>query len=222
MRSFTVVGVNTSSRTTKFIVLVDGRVLYDSGITGLAEIKIDLPLKRSKLELVVDAAGDHAFDQSYWCFPRFHRKPVEQLTDAELDGKKPSTPSFNPGPESTASEGRVTRNQALEGTFVGPPHFRSLVPCDEFLFTHAPSSVTFAIPPGMTRFTAIGYNVRSQHTRFQVWADKNLLYESPQAGITPITVRLPPNARELELKVTDLEDRHLDHAMWCYPRLHAN
>ncbi len=73
---------------------------------------------------------------------------------------------------------------------------------------------------GLIRFTAIGYNVVSHHVKFEVWADAKRLYESPQAGIVPIDVKLPSGTKTIELKINDLGNRAADQSMWCYPRLH--
>lgn len=72
----------------------------------------------------------------------------------------------------------------------------------------------------MTRFTAIGYAVLRHHVKYEVWADAKRIYESPQAGIIPIDVKLPPGTKTIELKINDLGNNRDDHSMWCYPRLH--
>ena len=72
----------------------------------------------------------------------------------------------------------------------------------------------------MSRFTAIGYNVRSHHVKYEVWADAKRIYENPQAGIVPIDVKLPSGTKTIELKINDLGDFYDDFSMWCYPRLH--
>ena len=64
--------------------------------------------------------------------------------------------------------------------------------------------MTYVVPEGMTRFTAIGYNVMSHHVKYEVWADAKRINESLQAGIVPIDVKLPPGTKTIELKVSVL------------------
>ena len=99
-------------------------------------------------------------------------------------------------------------------------HFRDALPCDEFLYAIANSSTKYAVPEGMNRFTVIGYNVQSFHVKYEVLANGKLIYQSPQAGIVPIDVSLPPNTKMIELKVDGLGNTNWDHSLWCYPRLH--
>ena len=215
-KSFSVVGSNEGSRLAKYVLFIDGKQVYDSGVTGIAVIKVDVPAKASLLELVADPAEWEGYDHTYWRYPRYHAVTQEKITDKMLDGR--------PGPLKFAIvsyAGTVTRNRpAIDALKSVPVHFRDAQPCDEFLFAHAPSIVTYQVPEGMSRFTAIGYNVRSHHVKYEVWADAKRIYESPQAGIVPIDVKLPSDTKTIELKINDLGDFHDDFSMWCYPRLH--
>lgn len=218
-KSFSVIGYNHSSRTTKYLIFTDGNKVHDSGITDLSIAKVDLPAKASLLELAVDPAGDNASDQAYWCYPRFHSVTSEQITNRMLD-QKTGTLKFTVA-SSSVGAGSFTHNKPPSDVVKSVPiYFRDVQPCDEFLFSHAPSTVTYQVPEGMTRFTAIGYNVRSHHVKYEVWSDANRIYESPQAGIVPIDVKLPPGTKTIELKVNDLGSFNFDFSMWCYPRLH--
>lgn len=217
-KSFSVVGYNHSSRTAKYLVSIDGKQVYDSGVTDVAIIKLDIPTKASLLELIADPAGDNANDQTYWCYPRFHSVTSDKVTDKMLDGKS-GTQKFTIA-SSSVGAATLTRNQAIGMGSSIPIHFRDAQPCDEFLYAHAPSTVTYQVPEGMTRFTAIGYNVVSHHVKYEVWADAKRIYESPQAGIVPMDVKLPPGTKTIELKINDLGDSRDDQSMWCYPRLH--
>jgi hypothetical protein len=219
-KSFTVYGSNDASRTTVFSVFVDGKELYKSGVTDLARVKLDLPADAALLELIVGGAGDNVHDHSYWCYPRYHTLPTDKLTDKMLEGKLSST-----GLKFTIASGAVgahklTYNQPINTLTVAPLVAADQKPCDEFLFAHAPSTVSYAVPEGMTRFTAIGYNVRSQHVKFEVWADAKMIYQSPQAGLIPINVKLSKGTRTIELKVNHLGNEGHDVSMWCFPRLH--
>jgi hypothetical protein len=217
-RSFSVVGYNHASRTVKYQVLIDGKQVYDSPITDFAEIKLDVPAKAKLLELVVDPAGDHFYDMAYWCYPRFYSITADKITDKMLDGK-PGPLNFTVASHTVQFSETLNHNQPSESNAY-PIHFRDAQPCDEFLFAHAPSSVTYAVPEGMNRFTAIGYNVFSHSVKYEVWADAQQVYESPQAGIIPIDVKLPRGTKTIELKVNDLGNGVNDLSIWCYPRLH--
>ena len=101
-----------------------------------------------------------------------------------------------------------------------PLKYESAIPCDEFLFAAANSSVKYAVPAGMTRFSAIGYNVRSNDVKYEVWAGGSMLYRSPQAGIIKMDVKLPPATSQIELRITALSNPDTDFSMWCFPRLY--
>ncbi len=215
-KCFTAIGYNDSSWTTRYLVSIDGKSVFDSGITGIVIAKVDIPAKASLLELVIDHAGDGELDHTYWCYPRFHSTTSDKIDDKMLDGKT-GTLKFQVK-SSTVGHGTLTRNQPISLSI--PIHFRHALPCDEFLWAHAPSAVTYNVPNGMNRFTAIGYCAQSRHVNFEVWANQKLLYQSPQAGIIPIDTKLPPGTSKLELKINNLGDSSSDRSMWCYPRLH--
>ncbi|MDB5341409.1 MAG: hypothetical protein JWN70_7028 [Planctomycetaceae bacterium] len=222
-RSFSTIGYNQASQTTKYQVLIDGKKVYDSGVTGIAVIKADIPSQAKLLELVVDPVDSDRFDYAYWCYPRFHTVPRDQITDQQLDSK--SNPlKFVVTSHEVGKGGRFTHNQPMNALLPStiPLSFRDAVPCHEFLFCVADSSATFQVPAGMARFTAVGYNVVSNHVKFEVWADGKFLYGSPQAGIIPIQVKLPAATKTLTLKTSNMGDPTSDFSMWCYPRLHRN
>ncbi len=214
-KSFSVVGYNDSRRATNYLILIDGKIVHDSGQAAIAIIKVAIPSKASSIELVTKSAEIRDYDRSYWCFPRFHNVDVERITDKMLDGK--------PGMKFTVSASTVEKEPLLRNKPIvacHPLHFRDAVPCHEFLFAHATSVVSYDVPPGMTRFTAIGYNVVSQQVKYAVFADGASLFQSPMAGIVPIDLKLPVGTKTIELKITDEGGYDMDHSMWCYPRLH--
>jgi hypothetical protein len=216
-KSFSVVGFNPASHSAKFVVLIDGEEVHRSAQTGLEIIRIDIPAKSSLLELVTDECGNEEYDHTHWCYPRFHAVTAERITDKMLDGKSGAL-KFSVA--SGSAPWPVTRNQHMGPCRYVPVNFREATLCDEFLYDHPPSTVTYQVPEGMTRFTAIGYCVWSNHVKFEVWADAKRIYESPQAGIVPIDVKLPAKTKTVELRVSDLGDGRADHALWCYPRLY--
>jgi hypothetical protein len=216
-KSFSVIAYNMGSRTAKFRLITDGKPILDSIATDVAILKVDLPDKSSNLDLFVDPMEDVQYDHAYWCYPRFHSVSAERITDKMLDGK-PGPLKFNI--VSSEAEYGVTRNQPISILKSAPVHFRDAEPCDEFIFAHAPSTVTYRVPEGMTRFTAIGYNAISHHVKFEVWADAKRVYESPDSGIVNIDVKLPPRTKSIELKTDDLGRDVSDFSMWCYPRLY--
>jgi len=218
-KSFSVIGYNDASRTTRFSALVDGVEVYNSGVTDVAIIKLDLKSDAKLLELIIDPVEDQHFDHSFWCYPRYHNVTQDKLTDKMLEGKPNSSLKFTIS-TGTVGANQLTHNRVAKGLRSVPLALGDRIPCDEFLFSHAPSTVSYAVPDGMTRFTAIGYNVLSNHVKYEVWADANRIYESQQAGIVPIDVKLPKGTKTIELKVNDLRDGRNDISIWCYPRLH--
>jgi len=219
-RSFSTIGVNEGSQSTRFQVWIDSKQVYGSGATGFIPIQVDIPDKAAVLELVVDPIGDNLADHSYWCYPRFHTSEMSKVTDKMLDGRAAPT-NFKVTAYSVAQGTSYTHNAKLAESMKSLPiDFRSHVPCDEFLYAHAPSRLKYQIPEGMNHFSAIGYCLYSHHVRFEVWADDKLLYASPQAGLAPIHVRLPPKAKMLELRINDQGDNLWDTGIWCYPQFH--
>lgn len=220
-RSFTAIGYNESTKTVKYQALIDGKEVYDSGERGMVIVRLKIPPGASSLELVTDPMGNFAYDFTYWCYPRFHSLPLEKVTDGMLDN--PSVPSGFSIASGAVGFGTLTHNQPIELQTSAPVRFRDALPCHEFLYCHAPSTLTYDVPSGMSRFTAIGYKVFfHHHVKFEVWADGTRIYQSPQAGIVAIDVKLPPGTRVLQLQVDDLGGRSGDHSMWCFPRLHQN
>ena len=217
-RSFTVVGYNDNSRSTKYLLYVDGKEVYASSVTGIVPIRIDLPRNAGLLELLIETGGNDLSDDSYWCSPRYHDVSSENVTDRMLDAK-PRNLKFEIQSH-TVGYGELTYNQPIVNLKSVPVDFRDAKPCDEFLYSVPNASVTYAVPAGMTRFTAIGYCLVSHSVRFEVWADARQIYASPQVGIVPIDVKLPTDTKTVELTINDLGNSEYDNAMWCYPRLH--
>ena len=219
-KSFSVVAMNQGTRSADFMLEVDGQKLHQSGAIETSIIKIDLPPKSTLLELVVDPMGSNFADLSYWCYPRFHSVAANKLLDKQLDGK-PTSLKFTIAASSVGHAG-LAHNKHWDDTVKTATvvHFRDAQPCHEFLYAIANSSTKYDVPEGMTRFTAIGYNLQSFSVKYEVLANGKLIYQSPQAGIIPIDVKLPPNTKVIELKVDSLGDNNWDHSLWCYPRLH--
>ncbi|MCE9604637.1 MAG: protein kinase [Planctomycetia bacterium] len=206
-KSFSVAGYNHASRTVKYSAYVDGNLVAESGVTDIAKFSFLIPPKSSLLELVIDSDGDLAFDHSYWCNPLF-----VSATGVKL----PFDVTSN-----SVGAGKFQSNQIIEKWASPPLEPDDAVPCDEFLFAHAKSSVSYAIPPGNKRFTAIAYCARTTSVTYEVWADDRQLFKSPHnLGIIPINVLLPPNAKTIELRVLEGRDVNFDLSMWCYPRLY--
>ena len=218
-RSFSVIGYNDSSRAVKYLVRIDGKVVHESGVTAIQIIKVDIPEDAKVLELVADSAGDPYRDHTYWCYPRFHSTSANETKEPAISGKA-GTKALNIL-SATVGAGELTRNKpAGPDAFSVPLHYTDAVPCHEFFIAHASSSVTFAVPEGMTKFTGIGYNAYRHSVRFDVLADGKLIYQSPQAGIIPIEVKLPAGTKQIELRADALGNADQDWCSWCYPRLH--
>ena len=219
-KSFSVVAMNHGSRSADFIVEVDGQRLHRSGSIETAIIKIDIPPKSTLLELIVDPMGNNTADLSCWCYPRFQNVAANKISDKQVDGK--SSPLTFTVAAHSVGNGAFVHNKHWDDRMkmASVVHFRDAQPCDEFLYAIANSSTKYAVPEGMNRFTVIGYNVQSFHVKYEVLANGKLIYQSPQAGIVPIDVSLPPKTKMIELKVDALGDTNWDHSLWCYPRLH--
>jgi hypothetical protein len=101
-----------------------------------------------------------------------------------------------------------------------PAPFRDAQLCYEFIHADAPSTVSFAVPAGMSQFTAIGWATAGNSVKFEVWADGDRIYQSPKAGIAQIDVKLPTGTAKIELKIDDPGNKSDAHTFWCYPRLH--
>ena len=218
-KSFSAVGYNDSDGLAKYIVSIDGKKVFDSGSTFNSVVKVDIPAKAERMELIVDPDGGKLHDHTYWCYPRFHSVVADQVTDKMLDGP-PGTLRFKIA-SSSVGEGTLTHNQPINDSLKSVPlNFRDAEPCDEFIFAHAPSTVTFQIPKGMTRFSAVGFNACNHRSCFDVWADGTRIYKSPVAGIIPINVKLPAGAKTIELRATIVGDGTGCHTFWCFPRLY--
>lgn len=218
-KSFSVIGYNHTSRTTSYKITADGvKKLYESGATDIAIIKVNIPANTSQLELIIDPVGDIGYDHSFWCYPRFHRVPAEEIKDEMLDSKNDVLPWDVK--HSRVQGGPLTHNERIFPS--APLNFRHASPCDEFIFAHAVSSIKYAVPAGMNRFTAIGYCCASEAVRYEVWVNSRKIYESPRAGIVPIDVKLPPEAKYIELRIESFGNGFMDWSMWCYPRLYQD
>ncbi|HZE96912.1 MAG TPA: NPCBM/NEW2 domain-containing protein [Planctomycetota bacterium] len=101
--------------------------------------------------------------------------------------------------------------------------------CKKYLFAHAPSSLTFDIPPGCRQFLATGIKLDRNNLavtgawKYIVVVDGKVLYESKVLNElkefeADIAVTLPPGAKEIQLKVDDLADTRGDWSVWAYPR----
>lgn len=218
--SFSVIGYNDASRLSIYKIVVDGQEVFASTENGIVPIKVDLPAGSSLLELLVEEGATGLFDHSYWCYPRFHNVPAKEVTEEMLYEKSRSR-GLQISSQSVGV-GELTRNQPIKNCKSIPVSFPDAKPCDEFLFSVPNASVTYAVPEGMTRFTAIGYCVMSHRVKFEVWADARQIYTSPMVGIIPIEVKLPTGTKTIELKIDKAGKHDWDHAMWCYPRLHRS
>ncbi len=215
-KSFSVIAYNCGSGSSRNRVLVDGTLLHDSA-QNVDLIKLDLPSTAQLLELIADDQGSWVSDHVYWCYPRYHSVKSEQISDKTLDGDRGAL-QFSIESSEVGWKNILTRNEPI--AHAEPIDYRSAQLCDEFIYAHAPSSVSFAVPSDMSRFTAVGWATFSNLVKFEVWADGTRIYQSPEVGIAKIDVKLPPRTARIELRVDDLGDSDYDHSFWCYPRLH--
>ena len=95
-------------------------------------------------------------------------------------------------------------------------------PCNNFIFAHAPSVVTYSVPPEMNHFSAICGSFMSKSVKFKVVVNKKTLYESPmlstvEDGVIKVEIDLPDGRKTLDLVVDDCGDRNSDHSYWAQP-----
>ncbi|WP_254511713.1 hypothetical protein [Anatilimnocola floriformis] len=89
--------------------------------------------------------------------------------------------------------------------------------CREYLFAHAPSSLTYAIPAKAKYFTAISYCALSRTVNFIVRIDGKEAFSVERLPIAPVFVEIPEGAKSLELICDDLGNREFDGSFWCFP-----
>lgn len=109
-------------------------------------------------------------------------------------------------------------------------------PAQKGIFTHADSEIVFAVPRGVTKFTAIGtmpnyqrnsrnvngFEVLDGSWNYIVIIDGIQVFESePLCAYLkkqiPIEVEIPENAKYLTLKTLMLGDGNCDHSIWAEP-----
>ncbi len=110
----------------------------------------------------------------------------------------------------------------LLGVSSFPKGFRGHIPtiggsdCTDFLFAHAPSKLTYAIPAKAKYFTAIAYGACNAQVKFIVKADNRVLFTSERKPLDTVCVELPADAKVLELECDELGEIFADHSSWCY------
>jgi hypothetical protein len=217
MRSFTAVGQCLSSQQVSFQVLADGVLLFKSPAAGIVPIRVNLPRGCRAIELIADPLGDSFGDVAYWLYPRFHPAPITQ--QLELDGHGEHGKCVELTPLSRAvGYSFFGVNKAPNNP--GPVRLLEETLCDEFVFAHAPSQLTYAIPEGTKEFSAVGY-AALRPVRFRIYVDNHQVFSSRSGcTATPIRVPIPRGAKKLDLVVDQGADSHDDWAFWCYPRFH--
>ncbi len=89
--------------------------------------------------------------------------------------------------------------------------------CNEFLFTHAPTTLQYEIPAKARYFTAVAYAARHPAIKFIVRVDGKEMYSSKNEAIANVLVEIPPGSTTLELECDPLGDVARKHSCWCYP-----
>jgi formylglycine-generating enzyme len=240
-RRFTAVGGHTRSLRApqgswKYQVLIDGDMVFESSplynyLEGLP-IDVSIPPNSKKLTLLVDdLEKNNTSDEAVWAWPYFHID-----LDAHLEElcKKPEAGIFLGDLEPLKVEvvhGIFTVNKVgwdtgniAEGVAVAGSK-----PCRTYLWLHSPASVVYAIPEGVTRFTAIGARLDNQTSlhgswKYRVFIDDKPVFDSPPLhefpkGI-PIDVVVPSGAKRLSITVDDFGDSYGDHSLLAYPYFH--
>lgn len=202
---------------------------------GGLPIDLGLPAGSNVLSVRIDALGPKKRDAAVLCWPCFH--PGYSV--------EPGRVATRPDPVRVVDLARVPAGSVFLGDLTptaarvashefeaNPPDFAVSAAgrvCDQFLFAHAPSEVTYRIPARAVRFTAVGTRRGHPGTRHGTWkyrvvVDGRLVLESPPLhdlpdGI-PIEVPLLATAQELTLLVDALGDHGWDHSVWAWPCFH--
>ncbi len=157
-------------------------------------------------------------------------------SDAErtLRTKKEFCSANNISCDSTVSESNKVKVTELEPIYVkvGYGSFEvnggtampllNNIPCKEFMYTHAPSLLRYKIPKGAKSFRAIAYSPYSQSIAYKVVIDGKKAYKSRalsrySKGFIEIKVKIPENAKEIDLITDTLGDGDSDHSCWAMP-----
>ncbi len=210
--------------------LIDDNVVFKS--PPLSErrngipLVLDIPPGARRLTVITDPLGDNQSDHAILAWPYFRVRPVLELLacipdDAIFLGDLAFTKHHFGG-----LEFRIHKDAADSDALpiAGKP-------CTTFLDVHAPASITYEIPDGAHRFTAIGSRRDRDFTvqgtwKYEVWIDdvrvfdSAPLHEKPE-GI-PIDVAIPEEARELTIKVDDFGDNYQDWSILAYPCFHLD
>ncbi len=214
MKSLSAIGYCVERRDVRFLVLVDGQTIYDSGETGLARVKVDLP-PGEQLELQVQALGTAPDAESFWLFPRVHSRSVDTVKSFDEKVGRGSMLVGRPFTRNVAQRSKSHRFLA--------PVYPVTGHCREFLYAHPPSRVVYRVPAGAKRFSAIAYCADSKSVRFRVSVDGREAYTSGSLGIERFQLTLQRPAKTIELWTDPLPEKRgsgEDHAFWCFPRFH--
>ena len=215
MKSFSAIGYCVEGRSVRFVVLVDGTSVYDSGEVRLAEIRVDLP-PGEQLELQVHALGNNTDAESYWLFPRVHSRPAAAVKEFDEKTGRGSKLVGRP-PLSQAVAPRNKSHTRLQPLYPVTGH------CREFLYAHPSSRVVYRVPAGAKRFSAIAYCADSKAVRFRVSVNGKEVTTSGPLGIERVQFTLPRLAKTIELWTDPVpENRRVrdDHSFWCFPRFY--
>ena len=219
MRSFTAVGYCPASGRARFEVAIDGQPAAASPRTGVTPIAVELPEGAKTLTLSVDDLGDNARDFSYWLVPRLRAAPAVQFTTlAEIAAEDAGAIKLTEREPLSAEVGRgaLQVNRAVRQQRM-PLDPSALVECNEYLFAHAPSWLSYEIPAGATEFAAVGYCLAGA-VKFRVFVDGESAATSALAGVAPMRVPLAAGAKRIDLIVDPVYTNERDYSFWCYPR----
>ena len=98
--------------------------------------------------------------------------------------------------------------------------------CEKFILTHAPASVSYAIPNGVKSFSFYGV-VPEYQGLFGAWChevkiDGVAVFKSNAMNMYVereffAEIEIPEGAKELQLIANEMGDANSDHAVWAYP-----
>ena len=98
----------------------------------------------------------------------------------------------------------------------------------DYLFAHAPSSITYDIPAGVNSFSAWGVRTSGDDNVTGSWfyvvkidgkeAFRSKPLETYETYEVPINVAIPAGSKKIELIIDDMGNNYADHSIWALPK----
>ena len=188
-------------------------------VDGKLEEAVKIKNEREKLKLSETLKSAHAMVQ----------KPLKQKTPTDTNSKREAI-----RPKNTLTKKEAIKLTSLTPTdvFVGWDKMKvnggdipmiDGKPCTDFIYAHANSLIRYNIPKGVKYFHAIACSPHSKSVAFFIRIDgkqvfKSRALEKYRDKTTKVKVKIPLNAKIIELVADTLGDANSDHSCWGYPQ----